>query len=118
MGIIGGGIAGITCGYLLKEAGLSVAVIEADRLAGGATGHTTAKITSQHQLIYSKIKQAMGTEAAEQYADANETAIREIEELVNRLQIGCDFSRQNAYVYTKRDGYIKSWRRRQNLLLP
>lgn len=107
VGIIGGGIAGITCGYLLKEAGLSVAVIEADRLAGGATGHTTAKITSQHQLIYSKIKQAMGTEAAEQYADANETAIREIEELVNRLQIGCDFSRQNAYVYTKRDGYIK-----------
>jgi hypothetical protein len=41
--ILGGGIVGITTAYLLKEAGvLSVAVIEADRIITGVTGHTTA----------------------------------------------------------------------------
>ena len=46
--IIGGGITGITSGYILKREGLRVAVIEADRILQGTTAHTTAKITSQH----------------------------------------------------------------------
>jgi len=42
------------------KAGVKVAVIEADRILQGTTGHTTAKITSQHDLIYSKIYSQMG----------------------------------------------------------
>lgn len=53
--IIGGGMTGISCAYLLAKEGLKVAVIEADRILQGTTGHTTAKITSQHDLIYNKI---------------------------------------------------------------
>jgi len=53
--IIGGGITGIATSYMLGKAGVKVAVIEADRILQGTTGHTTAKITSQHDLIYSKI---------------------------------------------------------------
>ncbi|HZK25623.1 MAG TPA: FAD-dependent oxidoreductase [Oscillospiraceae bacterium] len=103
--IIGGGITGITCAYLLKKAGLTVAVVEADHLAQGATGHTTAKISSQHGLIYQKIKQQMGQAAAQQYAEANETAIRQFEKIIKEEEIACDFSPQAAYVYTERDGY-------------
>ena len=106
--IIGGGISGITCAYLLKNEGLRVAVIEADRIIQGTTGHTTAKITSQHHLIYDKIVQQMGKEMAQQYADANETAIRAIETIVEEHKIACDFMSQSAYVYTQRDGYIKN----------
>lgn len=105
--IIGGGITGITCAYLLKKAGLTVAILEADYLAQGATGHTTAKITSQHGLIYNKINQQMGREAAEQYASANEQAIREITGIIEGKNIDCDFSPQTAYVYTERDGYVQ-----------
>ena len=46
--IVGGGIVGITAGYLLKKQGIKVAIIEASRIVQGATGFTTAKITSQH----------------------------------------------------------------------
>ncbi len=105
--IIGGGITGITCAYLLKKEGLSVAVIEADHIVQGTTGHTTAKITSQHQLIYSKIKSQMGTEPAKQYADANETAIRLIKDVIDENGIDCDYQEQSAYVYTQRDGYVE-----------
>jgi heterodisulfide reductase subunit A-like polyferredoxin len=54
--VIGGGIAGITAAYLLKREGAEVVVLEADRILQGTTAHTTAKITSQHGLIYDRVK--------------------------------------------------------------
>lgn len=104
--IVGGGITGITTAYLLKQEGYKVALIEADRIIQGTTGHTTAKITSQHTLTYDKLKTQMGEEKAKQYADANESAIRFISDLVQEKSIDCDFSRQSAYVYTQQDEYV------------
>lgn len=105
--IVGGGMAGITCAYLLKKEGFNVAVIEAGHIAQGTTGHTTAKITSQHNLIYNKIERQMGQEAAKQYADANESAIKLIENIIKEKNIGCDFERRFACVYTMDDNYIQ-----------
>ena len=105
--IIGGGMVGITCGLLLKREGYKVAIIEADRIIQGTTGHTTAKITSQHDLIYSKIKKQMGEEKSQQYADANESAINMIEQLIKEKNINCDFERLPAYVYTQSDEYVQ-----------
>lgn len=104
--IIGGGIVGITSAFLLKRSGLKVAIIEANKLAHGTTGHTTAKITSQHNLIYNNIKTKMGEEKARQYAEANESAIHFIANLVKEKNIDCDFSFRPAYVYTQSDKYI------------
>ncbi|MGI6586095.1 MAG: FAD-dependent oxidoreductase [Gracilibacteraceae bacterium] len=105
--IVGGGITGITSAYMLKKEGFNVAVIEADRIIQGTTGHTTAKITSQHGLIYNKIKNYMGEEKARQYADANETAIGIISDLVEQEKIDCDFHEEPAYVYTLMDSYVQ-----------
>ncbi len=105
--VIGGGITGITCGYLLKKAGLHTVIIEADRIAKGTTGHTTAKITSQHNLIYHKTISQMGKELAKQYADANESASREIKRIADENQIEWDYALQSAYVYTEQDNYIR-----------
>ena len=104
--IIGGGITGISCAYTLNKEGINTAIIEADRIVQGTTGHTTAKITSQHGLIYSKIKSQMSEEFAKQYADANESAIRMIEIIANDNQIKCDFVPQSAYIYTLQSEYI------------
>lgn len=105
--IIGGGLVGISCAYLLKKEGFKIAILEAGRIAKGTTGHTTAKITSQHNLIYDKIKTQMGQELAKQYADANETAIREIKKIADENNIDCDYVLQSAFVYTQQDNYIQ-----------
>ena len=105
--IVGGGMAGITTAYLLKKEGLRVAVLEADRILQGTTGYTTAKLTSQHTLIYDKIKTQMGEELARQYAEANETAIKFVAQLIEDNHIDCDFSWQPAYVFTQSDQYIE-----------
>src|SRR5438045_9616735 len=43
--VVGAGITGITAAYLLKEAGSTVALIERERVATTATGHTNAQHT-------------------------------------------------------------------------
>src|SRR5439155_20837911 len=51
--VLGGGITGLTTALLLREAGRSVALVEARRLASGVSGYTTAKVTAGHRLKHS-----------------------------------------------------------------
>lgn len=67
IGIVGAGIVGIISAYLLAKSGKKVVLIEADRLISGVTGHTTAKITAQHSLIYDDLIQTFGKEKAKLY---------------------------------------------------
>ena len=62
--IIGGGMAGLLCAYELKQAGVDCLMIEAGRIGGGITSGTTAKITSQHGLCYTKLVETFGPELA------------------------------------------------------
>ena len=73
--IIGGGMAGLLCARMLQNAGVDCAVAEAASIAGGITKNTTAKITSQHGLIYQQLAKRFGTEKAALYLQANEQAL-------------------------------------------
>lgn len=101
--IVGGGIAGLTAGALLKQAGKTVAVIEAKQIAIGASGHTTAKVTSLHQLIYAELIQAIGEEKARLYAQSNQAAVERVAQFVHEYNIDCDFSRLSAFTFTDTD---------------
>ncbi len=97
--VIGGGIVGITTALLLAEDGADVVLLESGRLARGVTGHTTAKVTSQHGLIYAQLRSHFGADGARLYGEANEAALRWIAERVERDGIECDFRPQPNYVY-------------------
>ena len=101
--VVGGGITGLTTALLLRQAGATVAVIEAGRVASGTTGYTTAKITALHGLTYAQLVSQHGIEKARLYADANQAAIDKIAALVVQLGINCQFERQAAYTYTETD---------------
>ncbi|EHK2335245.1 FAD-dependent oxidoreductase [Clostridium perfringens] len=98
--IIGAGIAGILTAYMLKQKGRDVVLIDAAEIASGNTKNTTAKITSQHDLIYSKLISEFGEEKARQYAKANELAIKKYKEIIEDKRIECDFEEKPAYVYS------------------
>jgi len=97
--IVGAGIAGLTAATLLKRAGKTVAVIESKRVAMGVSGHTTAKVTSLHKLIYADLIQQLGEDKARLYGESNQAAIEQVAQLVKEEQIDCDFSRQSAYTF-------------------
>lgn len=54
--VIGAGIVGLTAARLLARAGMSVAVFEARRVGRQVTGRSTAKVPSQHSLIYRHLR--------------------------------------------------------------
>lgn len=97
--IVGGGITGITTAYLLAKEGIKIALLEADKLLNGTTGHTTAKITAQHNLIYDEFISHFGEQTARLYYEANSEAMNFIKETIKDHQINCDFSTQDAYLY-------------------
>ena len=96
--IIGGGLCGILCQHFLKNAGVNCVLVEANRIASGITKNTTAKITSQHGLIYSSLIKKIGIYDAQLYLMAHQSAIDEYEKLCKNTD--CDFTRQNSYVYS------------------
>lgn len=96
--VIGSGMAGLLCAYRLKQAGVDTIVLEAGRIFGGVTQNTTAKITSQHGVIYHKLLQKLGRERAKLYLQANEQAVSQYHKLCK--QIPCHFESQSAFVYS------------------
>lgn len=98
--IIGAGIFGLTCGYCLSKAGLKVTVIDKSDVARKTTGHTTAKITSQHGLFYTYLVDTYGEQFAKDYLFANQEAIENIKNIIDMENIKCDFERQSNFVYT------------------
>jgi glycine/D-amino acid oxidase-like deaminating enzyme/nitrite reductase/ring-hydroxylating ferredoxin subunit len=104
--IIGGGIVGITTARLLKDRGQKVAVVEARRVGEEVTGKSTAKITSQHNIVYTTLERKFGEEGAATYAEANETGVRTIAELAARHSIDCNFERKPAFTYTTQEKHV------------
>src|SRR3546814_20771641 len=88
--IIGGGIVGITTARLLKDAGFTVTVIEAREVGRQVTGKSTAKITSQHSILYQTLERTFGEDRARLYAEAQETAIVRIRSLASQYNKQCD----------------------------
>lgn len=99
--VIGGGMCGILCAYYLKQAGIPYVLAEGNLIGHGITQNTTAKITSQHGLIYQKIKKAYGMEMAKLYLDSNQTAVTRYREMAQTIE--CDFEDKDAYVYSISD---------------
>ncbi|GAB3066404.1 FAD-dependent oxidoreductase [Virgibacillus ainsalahensis] len=107
VGIVGGGITGITAAYLLSKQNLKVILLDAGEILNGTTGHTTAKVTAQHGLIYDELIQHFGIDKASQYYQASEEAKRFIKETIEQHHIDCDYKEEDAYIYTNAESYIQ-----------
>ncbi|MCH5170504.1 MAG: FAD-dependent oxidoreductase [Oscillospiraceae bacterium] len=99
--VIGGGLAGLLCAYFLKSDGADVVLVEAQKICGGISGNTTAKITSQHALIYDDLINKFGVAKAKQYLEANNSALDEYRKMCENID--CDFEEKSAYVYALND---------------
>jgi glycine/D-amino acid oxidase-like deaminating enzyme/nitrite reductase/ring-hydroxylating ferredoxin subunit len=96
--VIGAGMVGLATAWELHRAGASVAVLEARRVAAATSGNTTAKLSSLQGTAYSDLVRA-GTEAAEQFARANEAGIEWIASLVAGLEVECGWKRTSNYTF-------------------
>lgn len=98
--VIGAGMAGVLIAHLLQENGFSVVLLDYKEVGSGITKNTTAKISSQHNLIYHKLITTKGQERAWEYGAANQKAIEKFEEIIAQKGIDCDFQIQPSYIYS------------------
>ncbi len=102
--VIGAGITGITAAYLIKSAGLRVALIERERAAMVDTGHTTAHVTYVTDLRLSELVSVFGRDQACAVWDAGRLAIQQIETNVDTEKIDCDFRSAPGYLHEPLNG--------------
>lgn len=99
--IIGAGLTGLLTAYYLSKEGKNVIVLEKDRICSHTSVGTTGKVTSQHGLIYKYLKDSQGKEFAKKYFRANQKAVENTKEIIEKENIECDFEEKSAYVYTQ-----------------
>lgn len=98
--VCGAGISGALCAYRLAKSGLNVILIDAGRAGNGVSAGSTAKITSQHGLIYHYLIKNYGKETAEKHYSLNQKAISEYSRIIAENKIDCGFTNCGAVIYT------------------
>jgi glycine/D-amino acid oxidase-like deaminating enzyme/nitrite reductase/ring-hydroxylating ferredoxin subunit len=97
--IIGAGISGMTCAYLLARTGRSIVVIDDGPIAGGETGRTTAHLTAALDDRYYEIEKLHGHDGARIAATSHSAAIDRVENIASLEEIDCDFERVDGYLF-------------------
>jgi glycine/D-amino acid oxidase-like deaminating enzyme/nitrite reductase/ring-hydroxylating ferredoxin subunit len=115
--VLGAGIVGLTTALMLEREGASVAVVEARRVAAGASGYNTAKLSSLHGLSYRKLVRSLGSELARAYGEANEGGIARVFELAGEHDIDCDLRRKPNYTYTESESDLEHVREEAGVAL-
>jgi len=114
--IIGGGLTGISLAYRLKNAMFNVIVLEKDEIGSQTSGHTTAKVTFLHDLIYQMLDEYYGYSYAKMFFESNQKALTEIEDIIIKENIQCDYERNEAVIYTLEKENINKIKKEKELL--
>ena len=100
--IIGGGLTGVATAYNLSKYKIKTVLIDKGKIGMQTSGNSTAKITSQHGLIYKYLIDSKGRDFARKYYEANEEAIKNIKNIIDSENIDCEFEYQPSYVFTQK----------------
>ena len=104
--VIGAGLTGLSTAYYLSKKGLKVIVLDKSEIGTKTSGHTTAKITLNHGLIYNYLIDTFGIDFASKYYLSNKQSISNIKNIIVTENINCDFEYQNNYIYTTNEDNV------------
>lgn len=91
--IVGGGFTGLSAARALAMKGASVAVLEADRVIGEASGRNGGQCNTGVAQDYSALTASLGADQARAYYLAYESAVKSVVAVVEQEQIACDMTR-------------------------
>jgi len=89
--VIGGGFTGLSAALALAQRGASVAVLDAGRLGGGASGRNGGQCNTGVAQDYLALSEQMGAARASACYRAYAAAIDTVERLIAEQGIACDY---------------------------
>lgn len=97
--IIGGGIAGLSTAFKLKDEKYNIVLIDKGMVGFGVTSRTTGKLTYMQGDIYTKIEDIYNFDMAKKYLESQRYAIKLFRNIIDEYKIDCDFEEVHSYVF-------------------
>ncbi len=96
--IVGGGIAGVVTAYfILRDTNKTVVLLEADKIAHGATGHNAGQVTSYFERPLSEIVEEFGVKMAIDGQRSIESAWLLLDEIITKAKLQTPLYRFTGY---------------------
>ncbi|MGH8782989.1 NAD(P)/FAD-dependent oxidoreductase [Paraburkholderia sp.] len=89
--VIGGGFTGLSAAFALGKRGATVAVLDAGRIGGGASGRNGGQCNTGVAQDYAALRAQFGTERAAGCYRAYAAAVETVERLIREERIDCDY---------------------------
>jgi glycine/D-amino acid oxidase-like deaminating enzyme/nitrite reductase/ring-hydroxylating ferredoxin subunit len=105
--VVGAGIAGLSVAYHLAVEGRSVIVLDRGAIAAGESSRTTAHLVNVLDDRYTELERLHGADGARLAAESHTAAIDDIERIVDREGMSCDFERLDGYLFEPPDGDVR-----------
>lgn len=96
--VVGGGFAGLSAALELRQRGLSVVLLEADRIGSGASGRNGGQAIVGYASGQGPFEEQLGAADAQRAWDLSVEAVHLIEQRIAAHGIDCDWRRGYTYV--------------------
>lgn len=96
--VVGGGFAGLSAALELAQRGLSVVLLEADRIGSGASGRNGGQAIVGYASGQGPFEEQLGAADAQRAWDLSVQAVELIEQRIATHGIDCDWQRGYTYV--------------------
>jgi len=97
--IIGGGVTGVICGYMLISSGIDTVLIEQNRIGTGSTSANTGLLQYSNDKMLSELVKALGETDAVRFYRACKQASEKLCDISETLPRGTEFKRRSSLYY-------------------
>lgn len=114
--IIGGGMAGISTAFELKECKQKVVLIDKGKIGYCVSSRSTGKLTYSQELIYHKLEAIFDFDTAKKYYESQKMAIEIAENRILNYKIDCNFEKVSSYVFTNQKKDLPKFKKEEEFL--
>ncbi|MFF2483366.1 NAD(P)/FAD-dependent oxidoreductase [Paenibacillus sp. NPDC058071] len=109
--IVGGGMSGTICGYALAESGVSAAVVERGRIAGGSTSANTGLLQFCNDIMLTDLIDQIGERDAVTFYEACRGAVLKLGGIAGALNEDVGFIPRSSLFYASSESDLPKLRR-------
>jgi len=101
--VIGGGITGAAVAYAFSNAGVRVALVEADRIGRGSTAASTALLMQEPDVDFGELSKRYGDTRSRRIWHLSRDATHDAVRTIRQLGIRCDLRQRDSVYYALTD---------------